>query len=145
VWQKLILIFTRLKSLIDVFKLMKKAKLQYSEYFPPVEVIVIIFSLFNLVSTYLINYMNILSFLCVKQTVDALVSFAAIQQNPTQEFTRLYKAIGTPAVLLMISDETKSMANAAMTRILDKNIRPNTIHPKNIRHWIRGFASGLSH
>lgn len=52
VWQKLILIFTRLKSVNDVFKLMKKAKLQYSEYFPPVE------------------------------TVDALVSFAAIQQNP---------------------------------------------------------------
>ena len=78
----LILIFTRLKSVNDVFKLMKKAKLQYSEYFPPVEVMVFFFSLFNFVSAYLINYMNLFSFLFVKQTVDALVSFAAIQQNP---------------------------------------------------------------
>lgn len=78
-------------------------------------------------------------------TVDALVSFAAIQQNPTKEFARLYIAIGTPAVLLLISDETKSKANSAISRILDKDIRPKTIPPKTLRHWIRDFVSGLSH
>lgn len=66
----------------------------------------------------------------LSQTVDELVSYAALNDNPSKEFIRLRKAIGTPAVLLMVSAQTKSKANAALNKILDKDMR----------RWIREFS-----